>query len=174
MFNDYTCQQLHDAKRRDFMEDAEHARLLKQVETSKPGGHGLRQVRVPGVAAVVPVVFLLSFFVMNGLAGVATPAQSSAATPMVIAIAGTGDSGQPLTNIGNSSTYSRIYEKWRSLPAPYNHNVAELNDMMTYDTPQATDARAQKVWEQEPAPYNRSISELNALKQDYRDAAGLP
>jgi len=169
MNNDYTCQKLYDAKRRDFMEEAEHARLLKQVETSKPVGQGLRKVQVISMTALVPVIFLLGFFVMKGWAGVPTPAHSSAAAPMITAPT------PPLpADLGRSSTYGRLYEKWRSLPAPYNHNVAELDNMLTYDTPQATDARARKEWKQEPAPFNRSVAELNALKQEYRKAAGLP
>jgi hypothetical protein len=183
VYNDYTCQRLHDAKRRDFISEAEHARLVKQAEIGTRGKPGLRQVRMRGaatvVAAVVLVIFLLGLFVMNAWAEAATPPRSSTATAMVVTWAGTGDSGQAPASTRNGGIGRRVYEKWRSLPAPYNHNVAELNEgrrteMLTYDTPQATDARAQKEWEQEPAPFNRSVAELNALKQEYRKAAGLP
>jgi len=173
MHNDYTSQKLYEAKRNDFMEEAELSRLRKQAKPGLSVSGGLRQRWVRGATMVAAVFFLLSLFVMNAGAHTANPAQASAATPLVAAGVGATGSAQSPVDAMNGSTGRRLYDKWRSLPAPYNHSVAELKDMLTYDTPQATDARAQKVWEQEAAPFNHNVAELNGLKQQYRKAAGL-
>jgi len=174
MHNDYTCQRLYEAKRNDFMEEAEHSRLRKEAEPGAPRRPGLRQMWVRGATLVASVFFLLSLFVMNVGAHIANPAQASAATPLVAAGVGATGSAQSPIDATNGSTSRRLYDKWRGLPAPYNHSVTELKDTLTYDTPQATDARAQKEWEQEAAPFNHNVWELNALKQEYRKAAGQP
>ena len=44
MYNDYTCEKFHEAKQRDFMEEAAGARLLKQA--------GARRVALLTVARV--------------------------------------------------------------------------------------------------------------------------
>lgn len=174
MHNDYTSQKMYEAKRNDFMEEAELSRLRKQAEPGAPGRPSLRQRWVRGATMFAAVFFLLSLFVMNAGAHTANPAQASASTPLVAAGVGATGSAQSQVDAMNGSTGPRLYDKWRRLPAPYNHSVAELKDMLTYDAPQATDARAQKEWEQEAAPFNRSVAELNELKQEYRKAAGLP
>jgi hypothetical protein len=181
MHNDYTSQKLYEAKRNDFMEEAELSRLRKQAKPGLSVSRGLRQRWVRGATMVAAVFFLLSLFVMNAGAHIANPAQASAATPLVAAGVGATGSAQNPADARNNSVDHRLQDKWRSLPAPYSHNVAELNDIRTYDIPrltynplQATDARAQKEWKQEPAPFNHSVVELNELKQEYRKAAGLP
>jgi hypothetical protein len=71
----------------------------------------------------------------------------------------------------NSPTDSLRHE-WKKLPAPYNRSVAELNDMLKYDTPHGGDTFARTLflrneWKKLPAPYNRSVAELNdMLKYD--------
>jgi hypothetical protein len=65
------------------------------------------------------------------------------------------------SSAANNSLSGPVHAEWKSLPAPYNRSVTELNAMLAYDTKQGSDTLARKVWQLEPAPYSRSIYELN-------------
>jgi hypothetical protein len=68
MYNDYTCEKLHKAKQRDFMDEAAGARLLKQVEAQAPAGPSLKRVAALGMAGMIvipPIAVLLSWAILG-------------------------------------------------------------------------------------------------------------
>lgn len=63
MYNDYTCEKLHKAKQRDFMEEAAGARLLKQVEAQTPPGPGLKRMAALGMAGMTVLLIICLYLI---------------------------------------------------------------------------------------------------------------
>jgi hypothetical protein len=197
MYHDYTCQKLYEAKFRDLITEVEAGRLPEQIGRQMPARFHSTRVVALSMAAVIGLLLVLgmtsevapagpmrnSQISLLSTAGHFPAIQAQMRVPSLVPdLAGSNSApqaGSPVltpaeTRAVDPALELRARQKWQSLPAPYNRSGAELRDMLAYDTPQAIDARARQVWKAMPAPYNRSVSELNELRQQYRQAAGLP
>lgn len=114
-------------------------------------------------ARIAPYIMVLGILSLVSGQATAAPAQSplQASDRQGSVYSQSANNGRLQADITINSRSAVIRNEWKSLPAPYNRSVAELNDILSYDTSQGTKALARKIREQEPAPFNRSVYELN-------------